>query len=124
VSVENLLKAIRVATGYDPMSRGQLSRDFATHHLIRHAREAGLELTVCHHDLLDQLESVIRSGKYPIAKKPYADSSAWRFRFPGDVENIWSLLQLLEDHLYATGKSNLPKRDFRIRYRPVGAPEA
>ena len=124
VSVENLLKGIKVSRGVDPVSSGKLAGTFAHHDLVRHANEAGISSTSSQESLLSHLRDLIESGKYPVAKTPTKNSTAWHLRFPEDVEDVWSLLEYLEDVLIASGQPVLPKWNFRIRYRPVGYPKA
>lgn len=123
VAAENLLKAIKVARGQDPVPSGRLDSSFAHHDLIRHATDLHLSLTTDQETLLRHLRDVVESDKYPVAKSPAAHPTAWHLRFPKDVEDVWSLLEMLEDLLIASSCPTLPKWNFRIRYRPVEYPK-
>lgn len=123
IAAENLLKAIKVSRGHDPVAAGKLDQAFATHDLVRHASDLGISITSDQEALLRHLRDLAESGKYPVAKSPGAHVTAWQLRFPKDVEEVWSLLEHLEDLLIASGCPTLPKWNCRIRYRPVGYPK-
>lgn len=120
ISVENLLKAIRVATEGLPIANGELSGHFKHHKLVSHADSAGLKRSDAETDLLEHLTDFIEAGRYPVATGPAKASRAWRFDFPKDVELVWALLERLERELWTRRHDVLPPCDFRERRRPAG----
>jgi hypothetical protein len=92
--------------------------------LVGHAKEAGVAVTPEQEELLNHLRDLIESGKYPVAKTPTANPTAWHLRFPEDVEEVLSLLEYLDTLLVGSSLPTMPKWNFRLRYRPVGYPKA
>jgi hypothetical protein len=99
LAIENLLKAIIVALGQDPIGKKGSLEGWFTHHdlnkLAKRARVAGLDA-----DLLEQLSDFIRSGKYPVG---LADGEGHRAHnyFPDSVlVGIEHVLPVLEERLH------------------------
>lgn len=122
-AAENLLKAIRIAQGQEPVADGRLHRTLCSHALVKYAEDAKIDLTPDGRELLIKLRDLLEAGKYPVAKTPERSRGAWVFEYPRDLERVWAMLELLEDHLRATGVHCFPKFDIRgfCRRPPVPA---
>jgi hypothetical protein len=112
LAIENLLKAIIVARGQDPIGRkGQLEGWFTHHDLNKLAKRAGIRHL--NEDLLAQLSEFIKSGKYPVG---LSDSDGHRAHnyFPDSVVvGIEGVLPVLEERLDSVPakRDKLPKID-------------
>jgi hypothetical protein len=102
-AAENLLKAIRIAQGEAVVVKGQLAEYFATHDLMKYATDAKVALGKRERSLTVKLQHVLEAGKYPVAKGPGKSARAWAWDNPGDVEEVWKLLQKFDDALRLTG---------------------
>lgn len=120
VAAENLLKAVLVAQGSPPVVNGKLAGAFKHHRLTQHAENAGLKLSADERNLLERLGDLVEAGRYPVATAPGKNPGAWRFDYPGDVQRTFAMLQRLEDALYSTGKTCLPRVDLKQRFRSPG----
>ena len=107
-AVENMLKAIWLARGYDPIGPGgSLKREFAHHKLVKlasSAKVAGLNSTV-----LLQVTDFIESGRFPAGKDAARGLAAQRYFGDSVVRSLEELLTQLEAELAATGHSELAK---------------
>jgi hypothetical protein len=112
LATENLLKAIIVALGKDPIdSHGELHRWFASHDLEKLATHAGLQGLDL--KLLRQLADFIKAGKYPVGLRDRQGHSAHSY-FPDSViVGIEKLLPVLEERLHQVPakREKLPKTD-------------
>lgn len=124
-AIENLLKALLVARGVDPVGRtGRLDKKFATHSLWTLAKAA--RFRVQNKAALHQLTDFAYSGKYPVGMDPDSGFSA-RSYFPSAVLTfIDRLLPRLEqaventrhpDALPATDPLALARRPKKRRKR-------
>jgi hypothetical protein len=120
IAAENLLKAIRVAKGEDPVVGDSLSSHFKHHKLSSHAQQGQVALTPEQTDLLEHLSDFMEAGRYPVPVTSGGTPRAWRFDYPADIKRVWALLERLEDDLRATGADVLPPMSLRTRYRPPG----
>jgi hypothetical protein len=113
-AAENMLKAIWIAKGFDPLGpSGSLKREFGHHNLSQLARSAGVEgMDV---DVLSQVTEFVQSGKYPAGRGPNEGWGAHGY-FPDVVlSNLDALLQQMEESLAATGNPSLhPPIDLRL----------
>jgi hypothetical protein len=119
-AAENLLKAVLVANGSPAVENGYLSKKIKGHDMPDFAARAGLAPTPDEAALLEQLQDLMESGKYPIGFGPGGNASAWRLEYPRDVQRTWLLLDRLQDLLARSGRPCLPRINVRTRHRPPG----
>lgn len=98
LAIENMLKAIIVATGQDPIGTdGRIQRWFANHKLdtlAQRARVTGLKKALLH-----QLTEFITAGKYPVGLED-GDGARAHGYFPDNVlAGIEEILPILEEQL-------------------------
>jgi hypothetical protein len=98
LAIENMLKAIIVAMGQDPIgSDGRIQRWFANHKLDTLAQRAGI--AGLNKDLLHQLTEFITAGKYPVGLED-GDGARAHGYFPDSVlAGIEKTLPILEEQL-------------------------
>ena len=114
VATENLLKALLVARGRNPVTVGHLAKGFRTHDQVGLATDAGLVITASETALLQRLRDFVESGKYPIGISPGKGHGAQWFAYPDDLDATWSLLQRLDDAVCATGVNVLGPVNMRL----------
>jgi hypothetical protein len=111
-AIENLLKAIIVGLGKDPIKEnGRLKEEFATHDLRKLAVDA--ETNGLDEELLAQLSDFIFSGKYPAGRGDGEGFHAHSY-FPDSVlVGIEKVLPVLEERLaeMPAKREKLPKTD-------------
>jgi hypothetical protein len=108
-ATENLLKALRIAQGEPAVEHGRLADYFARHALIEYATDARVNLSAAQRSLTVKLQHVLEAGKYPVAKRRGQSDLAWTWSNPGDVQEVWKLIQKLDDALRDTGTECLPR---------------
>jgi hypothetical protein len=112
IAIENMLKAIIVGRGEDPIGPdGRLRRWFATHDLNKLTKRSGI--TGVEERVLAQLSDFIRAGKYPAGLEDGEGERAHSY-FPDSVfAAIEQVLPLLEDTLASMpcARDRLPRTD-------------
>ncbi len=117
LATENLLKALLVAQGVDPLSAGVLNSTFKTHDLGALAQRGGIPLSMSERELLERLRDFIESSKYPIGISADKGLGGNRFEYPSDVDQTWALLQRLDDAVRTAPPSALGSVDVKTLCR-------
>ena len=102
LATENLIKAVWIARGGQPLFQGVLAKKLGTHKLSVLAHQAGLTMSKREDALLNWLQQLIESGKYPISRSVERQLRLPGFGLPTSVPRILALLQRLENDLTAT----------------------
>jgi len=120
-AVENLIKALWIARGNDPLSGEGLDRRLKTHNLRHLAVQADFVIVENDKSLLEWLQNIIESAKYPISR-----SAARRLEVGMGahlkVPRILALLKELEHELVLAApppRTHLPV-DFTTLGIPIG----
>jgi hypothetical protein len=120
-AVENLVKAVWIARGGQPISAGILTKELGTHKLRRLARQANIIMSTEENDILRWLEGLIESGKYPIARSLERQLKLGGFGLGTLVPPVLNLLQRLEQELALAAP---PHGSWRpIDFTTLGAPK-
>lgn len=96
LAVENLIKGIWVARGGQPLLNGVLAKKLSTHQLGLLTRQAGINLSNRDAGLLDWLQQLIESGKYPISRSLERQLRLPGFGLSSTIPRILALLEQLE----------------------------
>lgn len=114
LAVENLVKAIIIADGYDPAPgpKNSLDKAFQHHDLSKFIAMAKLSFSPNKY-LVGKLTDFITTGKYPIGKNPTAGGGSKSMKHPEDIDLTFHLLDKLEDELRLRSREVLPKEDLR-----------
>jgi hypothetical protein len=120
-AAENMLKAIWISKGYDPVgSAGQLKGEFAHHKLAKLA--AAAKVRDLNARVLSQVTEFLESGRFPASKSPERGWAAHAY-FPANVlSSLEELLTRLEraladtEHPELAGNTNLMMLGVRPRW--------
>lgn len=124
IAAENLLKALIIAQGNDPVPMGTLDSSLKTHNLLGLAGRAGLKLCSHESDLLVRMRDFVETGKYPVGKAAGVGKGSQWFAHPDDLQHTWNVLQTLDDAVRAARKPSLPEIDVKALCRPPRAETA
>jgi hypothetical protein len=104
LAVENLMKAVIVARKpisdiCFPLSEGLFPRWFKSHDLLALAKRADLGVSRSQEHLLRRLRVFVECGKYPVGLREGQDYSTHVFSDPLDWNDVFQLLEYLEEEL-------------------------
>ena len=106
--VENLVKGTLIAKGILPAVKDRkLNRQLAQHKLRQLFRLVKVATSQAEDEILETLEIIITSGKYPIGKSA-ADSGPYGYTIPDIVLGVGDLLERLEVELRSAYPSAKP----------------
>jgi len=99
LALENLLKGLLVARGLEATSTGHLSRKLRHHRLRLLCQETGIDISSDEADLLEELQRLIESAKYPFGVHPRLGKARRGIIVPTDFKLTFALIDRVEETL-------------------------
>jgi hypothetical protein len=110
LALENLLKGLLVAKGMDGTSTGRLNKELQHHRLRDLCKDGGLTTSPDEDALLDQLQRLIESAKYPFGVRPRSADAHRGIMLPTDVDRTFLLIERVEAALRAAAPEETLER--------------